>query len=71
MARGGMTFWIDEATLTTWRNTQTDSGSGAPRIYSDTAIHCAVVVKSVYLYGQKTRPGLRYLKHSSFAMGMN
>ncbi len=48
IARGGMTFWIDEAALTTWRNTQAHLGSGAPRIYSDTAIHCGVVVKSVY-----------------------
>ena len=36
--RGGITFWIDEAALTTWRNTQARLGPGAPRIYSDTAI---------------------------------
>ncbi len=48
IARGGLTFWIDEAALATWRNTQSPTGSGAPRIYSDTAIQCAVVVKSVY-----------------------
>jgi hypothetical protein len=39
IARGGLTFWIDEAALTTWRNTQARLGTGAPRIYSDTAIH--------------------------------
>ncbi len=32
--RGGITFWIDEAALTTWRNTQARLGPGAPRIYS-------------------------------------
>ncbi len=48
IARGGITFWIDEATLTTWRNTHASHCPGAPRIYSDTAIQCAVVVKSVY-----------------------
>jgi hypothetical protein len=48
VARGGLTFWIDEAALTTWRNTQARRRAGAPRIYSDTAIQCAVVVKSVY-----------------------
>ncbi len=48
IARGGLNCWIDEGALTTWRNTQARRGSGAPRIYSDTAIQCAVVVKSVY-----------------------
>ncbi len=32
IARGGLTFWIDEAALTTWRNTETRRGSGAPRV---------------------------------------
>ena len=57
MARGGITFWIDEAALTTWRNTQTCLGAGAPRIYSDTAIHCAVVVKSVYRLSLRAAQG--------------
>ncbi|MCH7878782.1 MAG: IS5 family transposase [candidate division Zixibacteria bacterium] len=57
MARGGITFWIDEAALTTRRNTQARSGSGAPRIYSDTAIHCAVVVKSVYYVSLRAAQG--------------
>jgi len=48
IARGGITFWIDEVALTTWRNTQASHCPGAPKIYSDTAIHCALVVKSVY-----------------------
>ncbi len=48
IGRGGITFWIDKAALTTWRNTQGHSGAGARRIYSDTAIQGAVVVKSVY-----------------------
>ncbi len=48
IARGGITFWIDEAALTTWRNTQASHCPGAPKIYSDTAIQCALVVKSVY-----------------------
>jgi len=48
IARGGITFWIDAAALISWRNPEARCGSGALRIYSDTAIHCAVVVKSVY-----------------------
>ena len=47
VARGEITFWIDETASAAWRNTQAHSASGAPRIYSDTAIHCAMVVKSV------------------------
>ena len=46
--RGGITFWIDEALLVTWRNSQACRGPGAPKVYSDTTIHCTVVVKSVY-----------------------
>jgi len=57
IARGGLTFWIDEAALTTWRNTQARLGAGAPRIYSDTAIHCAVVVKSVYRLSLRAAQG--------------
>ena len=57
IARGGLTFWIDEAALKTWRNTQAHLGSGAPRIYSDTAIHCAVVVKSVYRLSLRAAQG--------------
>ena len=57
IARGGLTFWIDEAALAAWRNTQARSGSGAPRIYSDTAIHCAVVVKSVYCLSLRAAQG--------------
>ncbi len=57
IARGGITFWIDEAALTTWRNTQARLGPGAPRIYSDTAIQCAVVVKSVYCLSLRAAQG--------------
>ena len=57
ITRGGLTFWIDEAALPTWRNTQARSGSGAPRIYSDTAIQCAVVVKSVYYVSLRAAQG--------------
>ena len=46
-----------EAALTTWRNTQARLGAGAPRIYSATAIHCAVVVKSVYRLSLRAAQG--------------
>jgi hypothetical protein len=55
--RGGLTSWIDEAALTTWRNTQANHCPGAPRISSDTAIHWAVVVKSVYCLSLRAAQG--------------
>ncbi len=48
IARGGITFWIDESALAAWKHSQTNRRRGAPRIYSDTAIQCALVVKRVY-----------------------
>jgi len=57
IARGGITFWIDEAALATWRNTQASHCPGAPRIYSDTAIHCTVVVQSVYRLSLRAAQG--------------
>ena len=48
IVRGGLPFWIDEAALMTWRNTQSLTGPGAPKIYSDTALQGVVVVKRVY-----------------------
>ena len=57
IARGGLTFWIDESALATWRNTQGRLGAGAPRIYSDTAIQCAVMVKSVYCLSLRAAQG--------------
>jgi hypothetical protein len=54
IARGGMTFWIDEFALAAWKHPQTNRRPGAPRIYADTAIQFALVVKSVY--GLSLRP---------------
>ena len=48
VARGRLTFWFDEDAIAGWRNTEQRSGPGAPRIYSDTAIQCALVLKSVF-----------------------
>ena len=38
IARGRLTFWFDEETVVAWRNTDPQSGRGAPKVYSDTAI---------------------------------
>jgi hypothetical protein len=40
--------WFDEQAVAAWRNTEPASGPGAPRLYADLAIECALVFKSVY-----------------------
>jgi hypothetical protein len=46
--RGRLTVWFDEQAIIAWRNTEPGQGPGAPRIYSDLAIDCALVFKAVY-----------------------
>ena len=48
VARGRLTFWFDEDAIAAWRNSDPATGPGAPKIYSDTAIQCAFVLKSVF-----------------------
>jgi hypothetical protein len=46
--RGCLTVCFDEQTIVAWHNTEPAAGPGAPRTYSDLAIECALVFKSVY-----------------------
>ena len=46
--RGRLTVWFDEQAVRAWHNTAPTAGPGAPRTYSDLAIECALVFKSVY-----------------------
>jgi DDE family transposase len=46
--RGRLTVWFDEQAIAAWRNTKPAAGPGAPRVYADLAIECALVFKSVY-----------------------
>ncbi len=48
IARGSLTFWVDEQAVSTWRRRGGPQGRGRPRIYSDTAIECALVVRTVF-----------------------
>src|SRR6478672_12119891 len=45
---GRLTVWFDEHAIAGWRHTAPATGSGAPRLYADLAIECALVFKSVY-----------------------
>jgi Transposase DDE domain len=46
--RGRLTVWFDEQAVAAWRNTEPAVRPGAPRLYADLAIECALVFKSVY-----------------------
>jgi hypothetical protein len=46
--RGRLTVWFDEQAITAWRNIDAAQGPGAPRLYSDLAIECALVLKTVF-----------------------
>src|ERR1051326_3569264 len=46
--RGRLTVWFDEQAIAGWRHTAPARGPGAPRLYADLAIECALVFKSVY-----------------------
>jgi hypothetical protein len=46
--RGRLTVWFDDQAIIAWRNTAPAAGPGAPRVYADLAIECALVFKSVY-----------------------
>src|SRR4029077_11680490 len=46
--RGRLTVWFDEQAIAAWRNTEPIVGPGAPRVYADLAIECALVFKAVY-----------------------
>jgi hypothetical protein len=47
--RGSLTFWIDEHAVHGWRAAhRSGPRGGRPRLYSDTAIECALVLKAVF-----------------------
>jgi len=46
--RGSLTFWVDDQALSAWRCETSVHQRGRPRVYADTAIECALVVKAVF-----------------------
>lgn len=41
-------LWFDETAIAAWRDSGHTSGPGRPKIYADSAIGCALVLKSVF-----------------------
>ena len=46
--RGSLTIWVEERTLREWYNTEASSKRGASDYYSDLAIECLLILRSVY-----------------------
>ncbi len=46
--RGSITVWFSEDSIKRWRSSESTGARGRPRIYSDDAILCALIVRSVY-----------------------
>ena len=46
--RGRLPLWFDEHAIAGWRHTTPATGPGAPRLYADLAIECALVFQSLY-----------------------
>ena len=57
IARGRLIFWFDEDAVAAWRNADPAKGPGAPKVYSDTAIQCALILKSVFHLSLRSTQG--------------
>ncbi|MCP4288204.1 MAG: hypothetical protein GY792_27835 [Gammaproteobacteria bacterium] len=45
---GSITFWVNEDAVSAWCNQSGHERRGRPRIYTDSAIECALLVKAVF-----------------------
>ncbi|NCF28497.1 MAG: hypothetical protein GWP69_14025 [Gammaproteobacteria bacterium] len=49
VGRRSLTLWIDQQAVESWRDASGSSARGGrPRVYADTAIECALVLKAVF-----------------------
>ena len=46
--RGNLTLWVSDDALTKWLNSTHTCQKGRPRIYSDDAILCALMVREIF-----------------------
>jgi hypothetical protein len=46
--RGRLTLWFDESAMAAWRDTTCSNEPGRPKVYTDAAIECALILKSVF-----------------------
>ncbi len=69
ISRGSLTVWVDEQAVSAWRRRGSPQGRGRPRIYSDTAIECALVVKTVFHLSLRATQG--FLESAVRLMGVD
>jgi len=58
VARGSLTLWVDEQAVSSWPRRGSPQGRGRPRIYSDTAIECALVVRTAFHLSLRATQGV-------------
>jgi hypothetical protein len=46
--RGHLMLWFDEGAVAAWRDTTCSNEPGRPKVYSNAAIECALILKSVF-----------------------
>jgi hypothetical protein len=57
VARGSLTLWVEQHVLSAWLSTER-GGRGRPRLYTDAAILCALLMKEVYHLPLRSTQGL-------------
>ena len=55
--RGNITSWVDEQAVRSWRAEKVPGACGRPKLYADTAIECALVVKAVFHLSLRSTQG--------------
>ena len=55
--QGASDLLFDEDAVAAWRNADPPKGPGAPKGYSDTAIQCALILKSVFHLSLRSKQG--------------
>jgi hypothetical protein len=68
--RGSLSFWVDEPAVQGWTGSEGSGPRGCrPRIYADTAIECALVVRAVFHLSLRSTQG--FLESVVALMGVN
>jgi hypothetical protein len=55
--RGSLTVWFDEDSIAEWHNPDMTGERGHPTVYSDTAIRCALTLRTVFHFSLRATEG--------------
>ena len=56
--RGNITFWFNEEAVKNWSSAYKTNKPGRPNTYSDAAIRCGLIIKSVFRIALRATQGL-------------